>query len=166
MQKYQSHKIVEAARIVGFTDHDDAVAFKVEFENGETELLANEVGERFISMASAAGLPIAGGWLIKYPDLYISWSPALPFAEGYDLLQPSSGKSKIVGYRELTEFEVDGMNNVKEMGKVMGDLVEYMRGDMRGDGEDIDQRWVSIGATHLQQGLMALTRAIAKPEFF
>lgn len=32
--------------------------------------------------------------------------------------------------------------------------------------KDIDQRWVSIGATELQQGLMALTRAIAKPTFF
>ena len=161
MQKYQSHKIVEAARIDSFTDWHDG-AFKVEFVNGETaEFLDNEIGERFVSMAAAAGLPIAGGWLIRYPDSYISWSPALPFAEGYDLLQPSSGKSKIVGYRELNEFEVEGMNNVKEMGKVIGDLIEYMR-----QADDIDQRWVSIGATHLQQGLMALTRAIAKPEFF
>jgi hypothetical protein len=27
-------------------------------------------------------------------------------------------------------------------------------------------RWISIGKTHLQQGFMALTRGIAKPETF
>lgn len=29
-----------------------------------------------------------------------------------------------------------------------------------------DQRWVSIGATHLQEGFMAVMRAIAKPTTF
>ena len=37
---------------------------------------------------------------------------------------------------------------------------------LRSMGADIDQRWVSIGATDLQTGLMALTRAVAQPEFF
>jgi hypothetical protein len=32
--------------------------------------------------------------------------------------------------------------------------------------EGIDQRWVAIAKTHLQQGFMAATRAIAQPEFF
>jgi hypothetical protein len=30
----------------------------------------------------------------------------------------------------------------------------------------LDQRWVNIGKTDLQKGLMALTRAVAQPEFF
>jgi hypothetical protein len=34
------------------------------------------------------------------------------------------------------------------------------------DQSQHDQRWLAIGATQLQQGFMALTRAIAKPEFF
>lgn len=29
-----------------------------------------------------------------------------------------------------------------------------------------DKRWVSIGATHLQQGFMAVIRGIAKPTTF
>ncbi|WP_423815292.1 DUF7681 family protein, partial [Pseudomonas viridiflava] len=33
-----------------------------------------------------------------------------------------------------------------------------------GDAEPF--RWIAIGKTHLQQGLMCLTRAVAKPEFF
>jgi len=68
---------------------------------------------------------------------------------------------KIKGYRELDEAEIALMNMVKEKGRELGLLVENLRAT-----QDIDQRWVSIGATHLQTGLMALTRAIARPDFF
>ena len=52
------------------------------------------------------------------------------------------------------------MNEVKMKGAEIGELVEKLRVN-----KDFDQRWVSIGATELQQGLMALTRASAKPTF-
>lgn len=68
---------------------------------------------------------------------------------------------EIKGYRELNQSEIDSMNEVKEMGKQLGELVSQMR-----DSPDHDQRWVAIGATDLQKGLMELTRSIAKPEFF
>jgi hypothetical protein len=34
------------------------------------------------------------------------------------------------------------------------------------DSEETDKRWVALGRTDLQKGLMSLTRSIAKPEFF
>ena len=68
---------------------------------------------------------------------------------------------KIAGYRELNESEIAAMNEVKQKGAELGELVERMQLDAA-----FDQRWVSIGATDLQKGLMALTRAIAKPTFF
>lgn len=68
---------------------------------------------------------------------------------------------KIIGYRELSQDEIDLMNSIKEVGITLGDLVSALR-----EAEELDQRWVSIGATDLQTGLMALTRAVAKPEFF
>lgn len=68
---------------------------------------------------------------------------------------------KIKGYRELDEREIALMNQIKEQGRVLGEIVDELRAT---DG--LDQRWVSIGATDLQTGLMALTRAVAKPEFF
>ena len=68
---------------------------------------------------------------------------------------------KIKGYRELSQAEIDAMNEIKAKGIELGELVEKLRTE-----RDIDQRWVSIGATDLQTGLMALTRAVAKPEFF
>lgn len=68
---------------------------------------------------------------------------------------------QIKGYRELSQPEIDAMNEIKEMGAQIGALVEKLRTQ---DG--LDQRWVSIGATSLQQGLMALTRGVAQPTFF
>lgn len=69
---------------------------------------------------------------------------------------------EIKGYRELNAEEIATMNRVKEAGIALGELVDYLKGN----NVEYDQRWVAIGATQLQQGLMALTRAIAKPTFF
>lgn len=68
---------------------------------------------------------------------------------------------KITGYRELEQPEIDLMNLIKEEGKAIGVLVDRLR-----KNPDLDQRWVSIGATELQQGFMALVRSVAQPEFF
>lgn len=67
---------------------------------------------------------------------------------------------KISGYRELSQDEIDTMNMVKNAAKMVGGLIEDL------DGEDVDPRWVAIAKTDLQKGFMALTRAVAKPEFF
>lgn len=68
---------------------------------------------------------------------------------------------KIKGYRELTQAEIDLMNEIETKGAELGDLVAKLRAN-----EGLDQRWVSIGATDLQTGLMALTRSVAQPGFF
>ena len=68
---------------------------------------------------------------------------------------------KITGYRELSQSEIDLMNEVKEQGKVLDALITQMT-----HNDEVDRRWLAIGTTNLQQGLMALTRAIAKPTSF
>ncbi|MBH1637535.1 hypothetical protein I5U65_20855 [Stenotrophomonas maltophilia] len=68
---------------------------------------------------------------------------------------------KITGYRELTQAEIDLMNEIKAKGAEVGALVDKLKA-----ADSTDKRWVSIGATDLQTGLMALTRAVAKPESF
>lgn len=67
----------------------------------------------------------------------------------------------IKGYRDLTALEIEQMNEVKEMGLKLETLVLELE-----TNSALDQRWVAIGKTQLQQGMMALTRAIAKPTFF
>lgn len=88
---------------------------------------------------------------------------------------------KITGYRQLSEAEVMLMNRGKELAEEVGAWIAALRSlpmtmsDPEGrplPGSDregrpfIDQRWVSIGATQLQQGFMAVTRGIAQPTTF
>jgi len=68
---------------------------------------------------------------------------------------------KITGYRQLSEAEAALMNEIKAEGLRLGELVAKLRAT-----EGLDQRWVSIGATDLQTGLMALTRGVAQPTTF
>jgi len=68
---------------------------------------------------------------------------------------------QIKGYRDLSQSEIDLMNEIKTKGAELGELVDKLR-----NADGLDQRWVSIGATDFQTGLMALTRSVAKPEFF
>lgn len=67
----------------------------------------------------------------------------------------------IKGYRELTQVEIDLMNEIKTKGAELGALVDKLR-----NASGLDQRWVSIGATDFQTGLMALTRSVAQPTSF
>jgi hypothetical protein len=69
----------------------------------------------------------------------------------------------IKGYRELSATEIARMNEIKALGAKLGELVEAL--EVEGSAS-ADPRWVAIAKTQLQQGLMALTRAVAKPEFF
>lgn len=79
---------------------------------------------------------------------------------------------KITGYRELTQDEIDLMNRIKAIGQELDCLIaevntananpEYRETNVASEC----YRWSSIAKTDLQTGLMALTRAVAKPEFF
>lgn len=74
---------------------------------------------------------------------------------------------KITGYRELNQDEIDLMNKIKAAGEQLGELVSELQG-MNTDtgGHAIDLRWVAIGKTDLQTGIMALVRAVAQPTTF
>lgn len=83
---------------------------------------------------------------------------------------------KIKGYRDLSQEEIDLMNEGKALAELCGAYVAKLRklppshpdGIMYGnpDNTTLDQRWVSIGATDLQRGFMALIRGIAQPTTF
>lgn len=87
---------------------------------------------------------------------------------------------KITGYRQLTEAEVALMNEGKALAEQCGAYIAKLRGyvptNMSGPeggegvafkaGATLDQRWISIGATDLQRGFMAVIRGIAQPTTF
>ena len=68
---------------------------------------------------------------------------------------------KIKGYRDLSQAEIDAMNQIKEKAAEVGDLIETLE-----ESPEIDKRWLAIAKTDLQKGFMAATRSITKPGFF
>lgn len=69
--------------------------------------------------------------------------------------------TKIKGYRDLSQAEIDMMNEIKSKGEELKEMVQQLR-----DTPTLDQRWVSIAETHLQQGVMAAVRSVAQPDSF
>lgn len=68
---------------------------------------------------------------------------------------------KIKGYRDLTQEEIDLMNEGKELSAKVGEYIECLQ-----NTSGLDQRWVSIGQTDLQKGFMSIIRGIAQPTTF
>lgn len=68
---------------------------------------------------------------------------------------------KITGYRELTQEEIDLMNEAKDLAEKCGQLITKLENRM-----DTDKRCVALGKTNLQQGFMWAIRAVAKPTTF
>lgn len=89
---------------------------------------------------------------------------------------------KVTGYRQLSEEEVALMNEGKALAEACGAYIAKLNAhpsagflggsqevkDAAGEGHvpSLDKRWVSIGATQLQQGFMAVIRGIAQPTTF
>lgn len=79
---------------------------------------------------------------------------------------------KVTGYRQLSEAEVALMNEGKALAEQCGEYIAKLRsypatGKPNESGDPaLDQRWISIGATDIQRGFMAVIRGIAQPTTF
>ena len=67
----------------------------------------------------------------------------------------------IKGYRDLSQAEIDAMNNIKNLASQVGNLINELK-----DDPNVDQRWLSIAQTDLQKGFMSAVRSVAKPDSF
>ena len=123
-----------------------------------TIFLQKSIGELYLEIEDITDLDkIEFKNLNEDEDLleYIIW------ISKYERTKMDNQHRKIKGYRELNQEEIDAMNEVKAMGIKLSELVEKLE-----NNKDLDQRWIESGKTDLQKGLMALTRSIARPEFF
>ncbi|HIF9321627.1 TPA: DUF7681 family protein [Photobacterium damselae] len=68
---------------------------------------------------------------------------------------------KIKGYRELSQEEINLMNQGKELAEKVKNFIEKLESN----GET-DKRCVAIAKTNLQTGFHWVTHGIAKPESF
>lgn len=93
---------------------------------------------------------------------------------------------KITGYRQLTQHEAQLMDQFKtvlsySIQEALNSAKRHVdqqyaaarESDTVAGGEEISrinaaqpERWISIARTHFQEGLMALTRAVAQPGSF
>lgn len=80
---------------------------------------------------------------------------------------------KISGYRELTQHEIDLINKIKAAGTLIEQIIEEVEHTnlVIGSTSELDeiaepQMWTHQAKINLKIGLMALTRAVAKPTSF
>lgn len=79
------------------------------------------------------------------------------------------GETPITGYRKLTVKEIETINKVKALAEDCNTLIkslEFLNQVSEDFPMGIDKRWLAIGTTQLQQGFMAVNRAIAQPTTF
>ena len=76
----------------------------------------------------------------------------------------------IKGYRDLSQEEIDLMNEGKELASSVGEWIKKLeKSAVNVNGVNIyiaDKRWLEIGKTDLQKGFMATIRSIARPTTF
>ena len=87
---------------------------------------------------------------------------------------------KISGYRELSQAEIDLMNEIKALGPQIESVIEKVKDHIQGqhrwsvnnpDEQDrledsTPERFAALAKTDFQTALMYLTRAVAQPTFF
>lgn len=68
---------------------------------------------------------------------------------------------KIKGYRDLSQQEIDLMNEGKALAEQVGLYIDKLQAL-----NSTDKRWVATGKTDLQKGFMSAIRSIAQPTTF
>lgn len=66
---------------------------------------------------------------------------------------------KISGYRELSQTELDLMNECKALEAKFNSLIDKLKAS-----SELDQRNVSLAATHGEDAFMRAVRSIARPD--
>lgn len=67
----------------------------------------------------------------------------------------------ITGYQPQSPEAVEAVNACKSIENALGEFIETLKSS--GDGF-VDRHWLAIGVTQLQQGFMAINRAIFQPD--
>ncbi len=69
--------------------------------------------------------------------------------------------TKIKGYRDLSQQEIDAMNSIKDAGNALGALIEDLQAQ-----PGIEQVFLATGKADIQKGLAMVIRSIAQPSTF
>ncbi len=64
----------------------------------------------------------------------------------------------VAGYTPQTDDVIAAVNSNKQIEERILRLLDYLL------TTDVDQRWLAVGRTHIEQGFMAINRALFKPQ--
>lgn len=98
LPRYQSHKVVEAAKVVSVYPLGDRVELTVETPSGSVRVLVPRswLEREKVTAAGQHGPGVSpeahliGGYYVRYADGHESWSPAAAFEQGYTLQDDKS----------------------------------------------------------------------------
>ncbi|QCW21946.1 hypothetical protein JessAGP_016 [Caulobacter phage Jess A] len=167
MQKFKSHKIVEAAKVVGFEVNVPDEGATLWLTDGDVNQ-AQHVDNAWLDKNApgwgthVAEVELVGGYFVRYADGYTSWSPAEAFESGYTALthDPKNGALPVSGYKPQTQEKVDVVNGFKADEERLLRKLDNMMADTTGF---VDKRWAAIGRTQLEQAFMAINRSVFQP---
>lgn len=167
MKAYKSHKTVRAAKIIVFTAVTGVAGAILTLQGDQTETRVSVDNAWLDKHAPKWGTPeaeveLVGGYLVEYADGYRSWSPPEPFEAGYTEVGAAPVQSfqglPVAGYRPQSAIAVDCVNAMKSREELILQQLDHMSKD-----PEVDQRWLAIGRTQLEQAFMAIHRSIFRP---
>lgn len=153
MKAYKSHKVVQAAKILELSVHGDGGVLRL--DDGVNQHVSLDWLTKHV--------PEEGGYFVRYPDGYESYSPAEPFESGYTAEDEGGGfkAPPVKGYNDQPGYKLTMVNQIKEAEERVLRLLDTFA--QNSEAGQIDGRWYAIGRTHLEQGFMATCRAIFQP---
>lgn len=148
MRKYESHKVVEAARITSVQFEETpanrhAIGSILLLDDGSEVL--KEWG--WMNEHKASEHSLVGGWLIRYAD-GDRWCPDEDFERDY---APFNEEYQHHAFFKTTEAKL-----LARIGQILAENAKAPEGgNMAADG-----RWLSIARTHFEEGTMAAIRSL------
>lgn len=175
MQKFRKKPIVVSAVRIADATFDDPHPHQTHISGVRYDPISRCV---FIETLEGVMRGDLGDWIIRgvKGELYPCKNDVFEASYTKTEASEASEQPKIIGYRQLLPEEVALMNEGKALAEQCGAYIEKLRtkGDINRTGEyfwdapaqPLDQRWISIGATDIQRGFMAMIRGIAQPTTF
>jgi len=146
MQKYVSHKIVRAAKIIS-VDYVPMENDGSHYELGLDGYPSKIVPEKFYARGGPHDDDL--GYLVIYEDGYKSWTPTKPFEDGYTLLDEGEEQSSPT----LADFNPSGSEVVAEIKRRTDELMNYITENVP------ENRQRSVAQTNYEQAAMWAVKA-------
>lgn len=161
MKAYKSHKIVHAARISEFDKGTSHILVYI----GDNDIKAMHVPNKsFWDSWDNSGRPVHG-YVIEYPDGYVSFSPIDAFETGYSEYDPKADVPglPVKGYKDQPSEAVIAVNQHKDTEERLYRRIETLNEWSKTGQLSVDPRLAALAKTNFEIGFMLLNKAVFQP---